>query len=301
MPTTKPKSPYDTLGVPPSATADEIRTAYRRLAKKHHPDANPDKPDAADTFAALSSAYALLSDTEKRARFDRGEIDATGAEARPQWRDFSQGAGHSGAGFAAEDLEDLLRHAMGARAGARARQGFGGTGGFATRGEDARYTLAVPFLEAALGAKRRITLPDGKSLDVSIPPGHADGQVLRLRGQGHPGTPPGDALIEVTVTPHKFFRREGDDIHLDLPVTIQEAILGAKVEVPTLTGKVALAIPPHSGPGTRLRLRNRGLNGGHQYVTLAIALPPEPEPALEEFLRTWQPDHPHDPRRDLEP
>ena len=295
MPTAKPKSPYDILGVPSSASADEIRAAYRRLAKKHHPDANPGKPDAAETFAAISSAYALLSDTEKRARFDRGELDAAGNEARPQWRDFSQGAGPSGAGFAAEDLEDLLRHAMGARAGARARQGF------ASRGEDARYTLAVPFLEAALGAKRRITLPDGKSLDVSIPPGHADGQVLRLRGQGHPGTPPGDALIEVAVTPHRFFRREGDDIHLELPVTIQEAILGAKVEVPTLTGKVALAIPPHSGPGTRLRLRNRGLNGGHQYVTLAIALPPEPEPALEEFLRSWAPAHPHDPRRDLEP
>ncbi len=291
------RSPYDILGVPKSATPDEIRTAYRRLAKKHHPDANPDKPDAAETFSAISSAYALLSDTEKRARFDRGEIDATGAEARPQWRDFNQGRG-ADQGFAAEDLEDLLRQAMGAHAGARSRQGF------ATRGEDARYTLAVTFMDAALGTKRRITLPDGKSLDVAIPPGHQSGQVLRLRGQGHPGrggAQAGDALIEVSVTPHKFFRRDGDDIHMDLPVTLQEAILGAKVEVPTLTGTVALAIPPRSGPGTRLRLRNRGLNGGHQYVTLTIALPTEPEPALEEFLRSWAPDHPQDPRKSLEP
>lgn len=165
---------------------------------------------------------------------------------------------------------------MGARAGARARNGF------PARGDDARYTLSVSFMEAALGAKRRITLPDGKSLDVAIPAGHQSGQVLRLRGQGQPGVaggPPGDALIEVTVTPHRFFRREGDDIHLDLPVSLSEAVLGARVEVPTLTGKVALAIPPHSGPGTRLRLRGRGLNGGHQYVTLSVALPTEPEPA----------------------
>lgn len=289
------KSPYDTLGVAPSASAEEIRSAYRRLAKKHHPDANPGKPDAAERFAAISSAYAILSDPEKRIRFDRGEIDAAGNEAprHPRWNDFGQGTRDQG--FAAEDLEELLRQAMGAHANARARQGF------QSRGEDARYSLAVSFMEAALGTKRRITLPDGKSLDVTIPPAHQNGQVLRLRGQGHPGSPPGDALIEVSVTPHKFFRREGDDIHLDLPVTLQEAVLGARVEVPTLTGKVALAIPPRSGLGTRLRLRNRGLNGGHQYVTLAIALPAEPEPALEEFLRTWQPDHPHDPRRDLEP
>ena len=287
------RSPYEILGVPQSASADEIRTAYRRLAKKHHPDANPGKPDAAAQFSAISSAYALLSDPEKRARFDRGEIDAAGNEARPQWRDFSQGTRDQG--FAAEDLEELLRQAMGAHAGARARQGY------AARGEDARYTLAVTFMEAALGTRRRITLPDGKALDVTIPAGHKDGQILRLRGQGHPGKPPGDALIEVAVTPHRFFRREGDDIHLELPVTLQEAILGAKIEVPTLTGKVALAIPPRSGPGTRLRLRNRGLNGGHQYVTLQIALPTEPEPALEEFLRSWTPDHPHAPRRDLDP
>ena len=289
------KSPYETLGIPSSASADEIRSAYRRLAKKHHPDANPGKPNAAEQFSAISAAYAILSDPEKRARYDRGEIDAAGNEAprHPRWSDFGQGSRDQG--FAADDLEELLRQAMGAHAGARARQGF------STRGEDARYTLAVTFMEAALGAKRRITLPDGKSLDVTIPPGHDNGQILRLRGQGHPGSPPGDALIEVAVTPHRFFRRDGDDIHLDLPVTLQEALLGAKVEVPTLTGKVALAIPPRSGQGTRLRLRNRGLNGGHQYVTLTLALPTDPEPALEEFLRTWQPAHKQDPRSDLEP
>ncbi len=290
------RNPYDILGVAPTATANEIRTAYRRLAKKAHPDVNPDKKNAAEEFAAISAAYALLSDAEKRARFDRGEIDATGAEKapqRPHWRDVHAGA-RADAGFDPGDLEEMLRQAMGGR----------GRANFAVKGDDTRYTLTISFMDAALGTKQRVTLPDGKTLDVTIPPGHRDGQALRLRGQGMPGfggAPAGDALIEVAVAPHRFFRREGDDIHLDLPVTLQEAILGARIEVPTLTGTVALAIPPRSGPGTRLRLRNRGLNGGHQFVTLSIALPQQPEPALEEFLRTWQPVHPQDPRKDLTP
>ena len=307
------RNPYDILGVAPSASADEIRSAYRRLAKKNHPDVNPGKKNAAEEFAAISAAYALLSDTDKRARFDRGEIDASGAEVQPQrtyWRDFSGGGpapgSHGGdTGFDPEDLEELLRQAMGGAGGARrGRTGGAQGGGFAMRGEDARYTLTVSFMDAALGTKRRITLPDGKSLDVTIPAGHRDGQVLRLRGQGHPGIgggPPGDALIEIGVAPHRFFRRDGDDIVLDLPVTLPEAILGGRIEVPTLSGKVSLTIPPRSGPGTRLRLRGRGIGAGHLFVVLRIVLPDQPEPALEDFLRTWQPEHPQDPRRDMVP
>jgi DnaJ-class molecular chaperone len=298
------RNPYDILGVAPTASADEIRSAYRRLAKKNHPDVNPGRKNAAEEFAAISAAYALLSDTDKRARFDRGEIDASGAEVQPQrtyWRDFSGGGARPGdSNLDPDDFEELLRQAM----GGAGRRGRGGAHGFALRGEDARYTLTVSFMDAALGTKRRITLPDGKSLDVTIPAGHRDGQVLRLRGQGHPGIgggPPGDALIEVGVAPHRFFRREGDDIVLDLPVTLQEAILGGRIEVPTLSGKVSLTIPPRSGPGTRLRLRGRGIGAGHLFVVLRIVLPDQPEPALEDFLRTWQPEHPQDPRRDMVP
>lgn len=290
------KSPYDILGVAPTASAGDIRRAYRRLAKANHPDTNPDKKDAAATFAAISSANTLLTDTEKRARFDRGEIDATGADIqrpRPGWHDFSAGGRQPG-GFDPNDIEEMLR------------QGGGGRrrGDFKIRGEDARYSLPVAFMDAALGTIRRITLPDGRSLDVTIPAGHRDGQALRLRGQGQPGFgggPAGDALIEITVAPHRFFRRDGDDIILDLPVTLQEAILGARIEVPTLTGTVALSIPPRSGPGTRLRLRGRGIGAGHQFVLLSVVLPQDSEPALEEFLRGWTPDNPQDPRMDMLP
>ena len=290
------RSPYDILGIAPAATANEIRSAYRRMAKKNHPDVNPNKPNAADEFAAISLAYALLSDTEKRARFDRGEIDASGAEAAPRghWR---HPGGPGQQGFQPDDIEELLRQAMGGA-------GRGNRRNRPTRGEDTKYTLAVSFMDAALGTIRRITLPDGKTLDVTIPPGHRDGQVLRLRAQGHPGFgggPQGDALIEISVAPHRFFRRDGNDILLDLPVTLQEAILGARVAVPTLTGPVTLTIPPRSGPGTSLRLRDRGIAGGHQFVVLNVVLPQNEEPALAAFLRDWQPDHPQDPRADMAP
>ncbi len=290
------KSPYDVLGLAPAASADDIRRAYRRLAKTSHPDANPGKKDAAEKFAAISSAHAILSDPEKRARFDRGEIDATGAEIqrpRPGWSDFNPSGFQSG-GFNPSDIEEMLRQAGGGRR----------RGDFKTRGEDARYSLAVSFMDAALGTVRRITLPDGRALDITIPPGHQDAQALRLRGQGQPGFgggPPGDAIIEIAVAPHRFFRREDNDIILDLPVTLQEAVLGARVEVPTLTGPVTLSIPPRSGPGTRLRLRGRGIGTGHQFVVLAVVLPGESEPALEEVLKSWTPDHPQNPRATLTP
>ena len=292
--------PYEILGVARDATDDVIHKAYRKLAKKLHPDLNPGKADAADKFMALNAANDLLSDKEKRARFDRGEIDGEGREKPPErgyYRDFNGGAASAGqdrySNLDPEDLADL----------------FGAFGGGArrrptnARGRDAQYTLTIGFVEAAVGGKRRLSLPEGKSLEVTIPEGMEDGQVLRLKGQGSPGIgngPAGDALIEVNVALHSLFRRVGDDILVDLPVTLQEAVLGTSVEVPTVKGAVRVTIPPASGHGTKLRLRGRGINGGSQVVELKLVLPKGEEPALAAFLKNWTPEHPFDPRADLE-
>lgn len=294
------KDPYQILGVERTASEKAIQAAYRKLAKQHHPDVNPDKPEAEARFKEISAAYALLSNAEKRARFDRGEIDADGAEKPPPrqyYRDFGEEAGggkyRPETGFDEDDLESLLRQAFRQRS----------HGGFAARGQDAHYTLAVDFLDAAKGAQRRLTLPDGGTLDVAIPAGLKDGQTLRLAGKGMPGIgggPPGDAFVEMTVTPHRYFRREGNDIIVELPVSIAEARLGAKVHVPTIGGTVAVTIPPGSNSGTRLRLKGRGIGGGHQFVELLIVLPPGDEPELAAFLETWKPRHPFNPRATLE-
>jgi DnaJ-class molecular chaperone len=289
--------PYELLGVARTATEAEIRASYRKLAKLHHPDLNPGKKEAEERFKAISAAYALLSDPEKRARFDRGEIDASGMEkpaARQFYRDFGDDTGRAKyrpeQAFDAEDLDRIFAEAFGRRAG----------GKFSARGADAHYALSVDFLAAAMGAVRRLTLPDGRTLDVTIPAGLQDGQVLRLTGQGMPGLgegPPGDALIEVSVLPHPLFRRQGRDVVVELPVSLQEAVLGAKIEVPTIGGPVSLTIPPRSTSGTRLRLKGRGIAGGHQYVELTVMLPPEAEPELAAFLESWKPRHPFDPRK----
>ncbi|WP_456308177.1 DnaJ C-terminal domain-containing protein [Roseicella aquatilis] len=301
--------PYQVLGVPRSATAEDIRKAYREFAKRWHPDTNPDKPEAEARFKAISAAHALLSDPERRARFDRGEIDASGAERAPpggpggwrEWAESSEGARyrsrgfdfgeHAGpSGFEGEDFEDLLSRAFGAgarRAGPR-------------RGADIQLGLRIPFLDAVRGATRELVLQDGRRLSVSIPKGAEDGLVLRLPGQGMPGrgegAQPGDAFAVIEVEPHPLFRREGRDILIDLPVTLKEAILGARIEVPTIEGPVAMTIPPWSAEGTRLRLRGRGVDGGHQFVVLKVVLPQGPDPALETFLRGWAPRDGSDPR-----
>ncbi|MBD0275751.1 MAG: DnaJ domain-containing protein, partial [Acetobacteraceae bacterium] len=257
--------PYEILGVPRTASADDIRKAYRRLAKRWHPDTNPDKPEAESRFKAVSAAYALLSDSDQRARFDRGEIDASGAERAPPpppggggWRDWAEAPGgtryrSSGGGFEGafdeSDLEDFLSRAFGM--GGRGPRG-------PARGADLRFSLPVSFLDAARGASREVTLPDGRTLRLTIPKGAETGTALRLSGQGMPGggegAPAGDALVVLEVQPHRFSRREGNDILLDLPVTLKEAVLGTKVQVPTVDGPVTLTIPPRSGEGTRLRL-----------------------------------------------
>jgi DnaJ-class molecular chaperone len=300
------EDPYQVLGVERDATEAAIRTAYRKLAKRYHPDVNPGKPEAGERFKAISAAYDLLSDPEKRKKFDNGEIDASGQE-RPQprytYRDFGDAAGRekyrAESGFSPEDLESFFAQAFGGAEGFRGRAGHE----FRMRGSDAHYSLTISFLDAANGTTRRITLPDGRTLDVTIPPGLRDGHILRLKGQGNPGIgggPPGDALVEVTVAPHPRFRREGDDIIVTLPVSIKEAVLGASLEVPTIRGPVRVTIPPNSGTGTRLRLRGRGIGSGHQYVELQVVLPPGQEPALAEFLRTWNPVHSFDPRSGTE-
>ena len=294
--------PYATLGVPKTATDDEIRSAYRKLAKQYHPDLNPGKPAAEERFKAISTAYDLLSDPQKRARFDRGEIDASGQERppeRPFYRSYGDQAGRTKyrteQSFDPEDLEDIFS-AFGGGAG------LGRGRGFRARGVDARYSLTVDFLDAARGATKRLTLPDGKTLDVNIPPGLKDGQVLRLKGQGMPGLgdgPTGDALIEVQVAPHPVFRREDDNVVVTLPVTMQEAILGAKIDVPTIDGPVFVTVPAGSQNGARLRLKGRGIAGGDQFVQLQVALPASDEPELAEFLKTWKPRRPQDPRKGM--
>lgn len=293
------KDPYETLGVQRTADEAAIRAAYRKLAKKHHPDVNPDKPDAAARFGEISSAYELLSDKDKRARFDRGEIDADGNEVHQQRQYYRDTAGHEhyepAGGFSQEDLEAFLAQAFGQ--GGR-RSDWGATGR-PMPGRDMQYSLTVSFVDAAVGTTRRLTLPDGKTLDVRIPAGTEDGHVLRLRGQGGPGfngAPAGDALIEITVAPDPRFHRDGDDIVTDLPVTLKEAVLGTALEVPTIHGPVKLSIPAGSGSGTRLRLRGKGIRHGHQFVQLQVVVPPGNEPELAEFLKTWTPKVSFNPR-----
>jgi DnaJ-class molecular chaperone len=317
-----PDDPYEVLGLTKAATADEIKKAYRKLVRTCHPDLNPDDAGAEERFKKVNAAYELLKDPETRARYDAGEIDGLGAE-RPQrqyYRDFSgasDNAYQQGHGFGpdvdpADIFAEILRNRGRAGAQGTGGQGFGGQGfggqGFSARGADMRYSLNVPFLDATKGAETRITLPDGHSLAVKIPQGTEDGQTLRLRGKGAPGYgggPSGDALITVLVGSHPVFRREGDDILITLPITIDEAVLGAKVTTPTIDGPVGLTIPAGASSGQVLRLRGRGVGHakrkakGDQMVELKIVSPPEIDDSLREFFTEWRKTHHFDPRGDL--
>jgi DnaJ-class molecular chaperone len=297
------RNPYEVLDVAPTASSADIQTAYRKLAKKLHPDLNPGDKAAEDKFKEVAGAYDLLSDADKRKRFDAGEIDATGAE-RPQrhyYRDFAASEeGHpyaDNSGFADfMDTDDALAEFLRRSERARANR----------RGRDLHYSLPIDFAESITGANKRLTLPDGGTLDVTIPPGLVDGQILRLRGKGAPGTGTGghgDALIEVEVRPDQRFTREGDDISLDLPISLSEAVLGGRIRVPTPTGDVTMTVPKGSNTGTTMRLKGKGAprhggGQGDQFVRLKVVLPKGPDPELEAFISTWDKGKTFNPRED---
>jgi DnaJ-class molecular chaperone len=298
-------NPYDILGVPRGASDEEIRRAYLKLVKELHPDVNPSST-AEERFKKVTAAHDILGDSERRGQFDRGEIDASGEPRRYAPRQ------HAGAGPAhgtrgrggplfedfGDVFSDFFSNATGARSGAR--------GGFAARGRDVRYTLEVDFVEAVQGARKRVTMPEGGMLDLAVPEGVADGQVLRLRGKGQPGVgggEAGDALVEVRIRPHREFKRQDDDILLEVPITIDEAVLGAKVEVPTVGGRVQLTIPKATSSGQVLRLKGKGVRNpatgttGDELVTVRIVLPETIDDSLSYFLTEWRQKHRYDPGR----
>lgn len=296
------KNPYEVLGVASTASAAEIQSAYRKLAKKLHPDLNPGDSSAEDKFKEVAAAYDLLGDPDKRKRFDAGEIDASGAERPPRqhfYRDYAGAeADHpyaDASGFAdfmdSDDIfADLLRRSQRAQTN--------------RRGRDLHYRLEIDFAESVAGASKRIVLPDGGTLDVKIPPGLVSGQTLRLKGKGAPGGGgAGDALIEVDVRPDPRFARDGDDISIELPVSLSEAVLGGRIRVPTATGAVTMTVPKGSNTGTTLRLKGKGApkrggGFGDQFVKLKVVLPSPPDPELEAFVAGWAKGQAFNPREE---
>ena len=332
------RDPYEVLGLDRKASAGDIKSAYRKLAKKLHPDANKNDPKAASRFAELNAAHELLGDEDKRKAFDRGEIDA---EGKPRFRGFEgfgarpgggpgggfgpdanfesfnfgpegftrttrRGRGGGGGGFGG--FEDILKEAFG-------NMGRGGRGGRADAGStfepedfgvgaDVQAEMSVSLPDAATGSTQRLHLPNGKNVDVKIPAGITNGQHIRLKGQGMAGQAgPGDLLITVTIAPHPVFTLEGADVRLDLPVTLYEAALGAKVRVPTLDNPVEITIPPWTSSGRTFRLKGKGFPAksgrGDLLATIRIVLPEHRDGELEALMKKWQGDKPYDPRKDM--
>lgn len=297
--------PYSTLGVSRGASEKDIKSAYRKLAKELHPDTNKDNPKAAERFSEVTRAYDLLSDKARRAQFDRGEIDAEGNPANPFAGGFGGGGpggqrGFSG-GFGGDDgidLEDIFGGIFGGGArgggmGGGMGGGFGGgRGRAAPRGANVNYRLAVPLTDAAELKPQRITLSDGKTIDLKLPAGVEDGTQMRLSGKGEPGPGgAGDAIVTIQIQPHAFFKRDGDDLRLDLPLTLDEAVAGAKVKAPTPAGAVMLSVPPGVSSGKVLRLKGRGMSRkdgtrGDQLISLEIVLP-EGDAELARRLEGW--------------
>lgn len=302
--------PYKELGVARSASQDEIKKAFRKLAKTLHPDKNPGDKAAEERFKRITAAFDLLGDKDKRAKFDRGEIDADGRE---QFRGFGGGGaprggggpgggfGYTGgpggrAGFENIDLDEIF-----GMFGGGARPGIGRP--FSTKGQDVKATLEITLEEAISGATRRIQFSDGRMLDVTIPKGAADGQTIRLKGQGAPGRggPAGDALIELTIAAHPLYRREGADLTMDLPVSVPDAVLGGKVQVQTPDGAVMMTLPPGSNSGKVLRLKGRGAHAdgkrGDLLAKLVVTLPDAPDEMLTKFAEEWREKRPYKPGR----
>jgi DnaJ-class molecular chaperone len=316
------RDPYEVLGVPRGASAAAIKSAYRKLAKKHHPDNNKNDPKAAARFSEINSANEIIGDEDKRKQFDRGEIDA---EGKPRFQGFPGGGaggraggpggfeysfrtGPGGAGAGGAGFEDILNSMFGgaARGG---RGGGGRTFEFDTGGIgldlDLNVAMSVSLEEAVKGGEKRVRLPTGKELNVRIPAGVTAGQQIRLKGQGEtaPGHPPGDLLITVSIAPHPFFKVDGSDLRLDLSVTLYEAVLGGKIRVPTLGSAVELSIPKNTSSGRTFRLKGKGLpkpgGTGDLFVTTRIILPDGNDAELEALMEKWRASHPYNPRSDL--
>lgn len=310
------QDPYQELGVPRGASADDIRKAFRKLAKQHHPDTNPGNKASEEKFKRVSAAFDILGDPEKKKKFDRGEIDADGRDVPHGFgggNPFQNGGFRSGGGgggnpfqaggaFEGMDLNDILGDMM----GRGPRSGFGGggfSGGFSGKGQDLRARLDIDIEDAIRGAKKRIAFSDGRTIDVSIPKGAQDGQTLRLKGQGAPGrSGPGDALIELSIRNHPLYRREGETLTMDLPVSAPDAILGGKVEAPTPDGPVTLTVPRGASSGQSLRLKGRGFidskgRRGDLLARIMIVLPETIDPELEKFAEAWRRDRPYSPRK----
>jgi DnaJ-class molecular chaperone len=310
MGATMAEDPYMVLGVPRTASEDDVRRAYRKLAKELHPDLNPaNRATAEERFKKVSAAYEIVGDAEKRKQFDRGEIDASGEPRRGFHRTYAGGgpsagrAAGGGARSSGDDFSfgDIFSDLFGTMRG----RGEAGSP-FGVRGRDARYSLEVDFLEAATGGRKRVTLPDGGVLDIAVPAGVSDGQVLRLKGKGSPGVrgaEPGDALVEIRVRPHQHFKRVDDDITLDLPITVDEAVLGAKIEVPTISGRVQLTLPKATSSGRTFRLKGKGVHNtttghtGDQLVAVRIVLPETIDEKLAYFLSEGRQKNKYDPGR----
>jgi DnaJ-class molecular chaperone len=330
------RDPYEVLGVDRKASAGDIKSAYRRLAKRLHPDANKNDPKAATRFAELNAAHELLSDESKRRAFDAGEIDAEGKPRFQGFEGFGAGGARRGGGFGGYGpdvnyeafnfgpegftrttrggrssgggfggFEDILKEAFGqmgrgARGGARSNFAADDVGG----GADVHAALTVTLLDAARGVTQRLRLPNGKDVDVKIPAGITSGQQIRLKGQGMPGQAgAGDVLITVSIAPHALFTLEGNDVRLDLPVTLYEAVLGAKVRVPTLDRPVEITIPSWTSSGRTFRLKGKGFPAkagrGDLLATVQIVLPERSDSELEALMKKWQSTRPHDPRKNM--
>ncbi|MGD0633263.1 MAG: J domain-containing protein [Beijerinckiaceae bacterium] len=315
------RDPYLILGVPKGATAADIKKAFRRLAKKYHPDQSTEAR-AKEKFSEASAAYEILGDEKKRGAFDRGEIDAEGKPKFQGFEGFSGGTGPRHAGAGAEHFEfnfggrpgrggaqgfdpgDIFADLFGGRAGTRHP---GGQAHAPVRGEDVQASVSVGLADSVHGANVRVSLPTGRDLEISVPAGIEEGKQIRLKGQGQPspqGGPPGDAIVTVHIAKHPFFRVEGRDLRLDLPITLYEAVLGAKVNVPTLENPVELGIPAGSNGARTLRLRGKGLPDGKSgrgdlLVSLKIVLPDHAKDDLESFARTLAANHAYDPRKGL--
>jgi len=307
--------PYVELGVPRSASADDIRKAFRKLAKQYHPDANPGDKSAEERFKRVSGAFDIIGDVDKRKKFDRGEIDADGRDQHPGFGGggpFGPGGASGGRyrpgpgspGFEGVDINDIFGDMFGRDGSPRGGRGGAGFGfGGPSKGADLRARLDIDLEDAIRGGKKRIAFSDGRTLEVNIPKGAQEGQVLRLKGQGAAGRGGhGDALIEIGFKPHALYRRDGASLSMDLPISVPDAVLGGKVEAPTPDGPVTLTVPRGSNTGAQLRLKGRGFidakgKRGDLMARLVVTLPETPDPELEKFAERWRKERPYQPKR----